>query len=65
MIAAAFQIGEGGRFGENRVGAIAVVQLSYHKCLTFQSGHETENKRKDSRDNDEVTRTWWKREYGP
>lgn len=40
---------EGGRFDEERDGTITVIQLSYQKDLTFQSGQGTKEGRKGFR----------------
>ena len=60
MIAAATQIVEGRRFGEKRDGTTTVAQLSDHKGWTLQSGHGTEEGRRDSGHGDEASKTWWR-----
>lgn len=49
MIIVPTQIVEGGSFGEERDGTIAVIGLSYQKSLIFQSGHGTKEGKKGFR----------------
>lgn len=50
---------ESAGIGEERDGTVAVAQLSYRKGWALQCRHGTENRRRDSRDNAQASKTCW------